>query len=266
MVVGVSVLTLAKAFGSPAGQTDTTAKPDKTYTGTVTSVDPKEHTLDVKGFAWSKKFNLGDSCTFALLEKPDGALADLHTGQKVSVGYLDASGVLVADRVQQEPMNYEGMVKAIDPAAHTMTVHLRMLDKTFQLADDCKVVLRNDKSGTLADIKPGSHVTVTYEIPGEKLTARQIAQTSTAFTGTLTAIDLDEKTVKAKSVFNSKKFNVGDNCAIVLNGKPGAELRDLKPGDRLEFSYDTVNGINVVNRIGVAEKGAPQETASLPMQ
>ena len=57
------------------------------------------------------------------------------------------------------------MVKAIDPTARTMTLHVRGLDKTFQIASDCNVLLRDDKPGRLADIQTGNHVTVTYETP-----------------------------------------------------------------------------------------------------
>jgi hypothetical protein len=249
MAICASVLTTTAVVTASADQAATAAKPDKNYTGTVVSVDPKEHTLDVRGLVLSKKFNLGDSCAYALLDKPAGTMSDLRPGEKVAVKYQDASGVLVADRVEQKPMRYEGMVTAISPENRTLTVHVTGMDKTFHITDNCGIVLRDDKSGTLADIQVGNHVTVTYETPGDTLTARQIAQTSAAFTGTLTAIDLGERTVKAKALFETKKFNLADNCAIVLNGKPEGQLSDLKPNDQLIFSYDEINGINVVNRI-----------------
>ncbi len=254
-----SVLTLTAALTSSADQTATAAKPDKTYTGMVVSVNPADRTLEVKGLILSKKFNLGSVCTYALLDRPAGVISDLRPGQKVVVSYQNASGVLVADRVQQKPMAEEGMVKAIDPAAHTLTLHLGVTDKTFQLPADCGVTLRGGKTGTLADIQTGNHVTVTYEAPNGKPTAREIAQTSATFTGNLTAIDLDQKTLKAKTMFATKKFNVGDDCAIVVNGKPDGKLTDLRPGESLTFSYDDVNGVNVVNRI------APAEASSSPM-
>lgn len=256
MAVCASVLTAAVVTAS-ADQAATAAKPDKNYTGTIISVSPTEHTLDVRGFLFSKKFNLGDNCTYVLLENPGGTIGDLRLGEKVAVKYQDASGVFVADRVKQEPMRYEGMVTAIDPENHTLTVHVRGMDKTFQIADDCSVVLRDDKSGTLNEIQVGNHVTVTYETPNDTLTARQIAQTSATFTGTLTAIDLGERTVKAKTLFDTKKFNLADNCAIVINGKTDGQLSDLKPDEQLVFSYNDVNGINVVNRIADANT-APQ--------
>jgi len=69
-------------------------------------------------------------------------------------------------------------VKACDPGQRTITLHTRGRDKTFPIAGDCKVALRGDKPGSLADIQPGSYVTVTYETPNDKPTARKITQTS----------------------------------------------------------------------------------------
>ena len=260
MVVGVSLLTAATALRAPADQPATATKHETTFTGTVVSVDPKENVLNVKEFLLSKRFNLGDACTYTFVGKASGAVADLRPGQKVAVSYENAHGVLVADRVVQKPLRHEGMVKAIGLDKQAITLHLRALDKTFQLADDCKVVLRGNRTGSLADVQPGNHVTVLYETPNGTPTARLIEQTSESFTGTLTAIDLSERTVKAKSTFDTKRFNLADGCAIVINGKTDGQMRDLKPGGRLTFSYDAVNGVNVVNRI--AAGGVPSETVT----
>ena len=261
--VCASVFTLTAALKVSADQTATAAKPEKTYTGMANAINPNERTLDVKGFMLSKKFNLGDNCAYALWNKPAGAIGDLRPGEKVTVAYQDAHGVLVADSVKQVPMMHEGMVKSIDPAAHIMTLQVRSMDTDIQLPGDCAVVLRGGKSGTLADIAVGNHVTVTYETPDNKLTARQIAQTSELFTGSLTAIDLTGQTVKAKAMFGSKKFHLADNCVVVINGKPDGKLSDLKLGDKLAFSYDDVNGVNIVNRIGTEP---PQETETTSIQ
>jgi hypothetical protein len=251
---------MAGALTSSADDAATNAIPHKSYTGTVVSVDGKEHTLGVEGFFTSKTFNLGGNCAYTFVDKGAGAIGDLHPGQRVEVVYQEAHGVLVADRVTQEPMCYEGTVKACEPGQRTITLRGRGRDKTFPIAGDCKVVLRGDKSGSLADIQTGNYVTVTYEIPNNKPTARGIAQTSETFTGSLTAIDLDTKTVKATALLDTKKFNLGDNCAIVINGKIDGQLADLKPNDKLVFSYDEINGVNVANRIALV--GTPQATAT----
>ena len=260
--VGLSVLTAAAAIRVSADEQGAAARQTETYTGTVTVVEPKERMLVVKGFLRSKTFSLGDNCEFAYLDKGAGNPSGLRPGQEVTVSYQNASGVLVANRVEQKTLRHEGTVKAIDPEKRTVTLHHRAMNKTFRIAEDCAVVLRNDKSGTLADIQPGHWVTVIYETPGSEATARHIAQTSATFTGSLTAIDLNDRTVKAKHAFGTKKFNLADNCSIIVNGKTDARLRDLKPGDDLAFSYDVVNGVNVVNRIATVDSSGEAITAS----
>lgn len=256
MAAWVSAFMLAGALRTVADDAVTAAIPHKSYTGTVMSVDTKEHTLGLKGTFLSKTFNLGENCTYTFVDKGADTISDLRPGQRVKVVYQEMHGVRVASRVIQEPMERQGTVKAIDPGQRTITLHERGMDKTFQIAGECEVVLRGDKPGALADIQAGDYVTVTYETPGDQPTAWVIAQTSETFTGSLTAIDLDTKTVKAKSLLDAKKFTLGDNCAIVLNGKINGQLADLKPNDKLVFSYDEINGVNVANRIAPA--GAPQ--------
>jgi hypothetical protein len=256
---GLSMLAATVTFRALADDSTAAVKPEKTRTGTVESVNAQEHTLRLKGYFFSKTFNLGDNCAYRFVDKDKGAIGDVHPGHRMKVRYQDAQGVLVADRVTQQPMSDEGMVKAIDPAQHVLTLRYGMMDKRFQLPDDCAVTLRGGKTGTLADIQPGNHVTVTYEIPNDKATAREIAQSSATFSGELTAIDLDQKTLKARALLDTKKFIVGDDCAIVVNGKPDGKLSDLKPTEELVLSYNNINGVNIVDRI------APANAASKPM-
>jgi Cu/Ag efflux protein CusF len=251
LAVAAAVLTAA-AFRASADQPLTVALPVNHYTGTVAAVDPADHTLTTKGFLLSKKFNLGGGCTYALLDKNSGAAGDLCLGEKITVSYQDAQGVLIVSRVEQQPMRLTGMVKSLDPATRTLTLQVHGLTRTIQIASGCCIVLRDHNSGMLSDIQTGNHVTVNYETPGSTLTAREIAQTSIPFTGTLTAIDLGERTVKAKSFLTTMKFNLAANCAIVINGKPDGKLDDLKPNSQRDFNYDEINGVNVVNRIATA--------------
>jgi len=229
------------------------AGPEKTYTGQVVSVDSRDRMLEVKSWMFSnKEFNLGANCAYELLGVNNGTVGDIRPGQKITVSYVDSHGVRIADRIDQSPMQYEGMVTAIDPNKHTLTLHRNGMDQPVLIADGCNVTLRDNKMGVLADVQPGDHVTVTYETPNGTPTARQISQTSIAFTGKLTAIDLEEKTVKAKGAMETMKFNLADNCAIVINGRPDGKLNQLLPDERLSFNYDSINGVNVVNRIAPA--------------
>ncbi len=159
----------------------------------------------------NKSFNLGDSCEYTFVSKGAGSINDLRPGQKITVCYQNFHGVLVANCVEQKPMRYEGTVKAIDPETRTLTLHLRARDKTFLIPNDCAVKLRENKSGSLAAVKPGQRVVVLYETPHGTPTARQIDQASATFTGKLAAVDVNNRTLKAKQVFGTKKFNLADN-------------------------------------------------------
>jgi hypothetical protein len=259
LVSCVIALAAAPQIGSAEGSSSTYSGPEKTFTGMVTAVDLNQHRLKARGdLLFGKTFNLGAACSYVFLDNPQATPAGLHPGQKIQVIYQSVDGVLVADRVMQLRMSFSGWVKAVDPKAHTLTVQPGgfELTKQFQFPDGCQVTLLGNKSGTLADIQPGNHVTLTYEAPPGMETITSIAQTSETFTGSLTAIDLEAKTLKAKSLFDTRDFNVGDHCVIDVDGKGGGHLSDLKPEEKLVFTFDDINGVNVVNRIALAEDAA----------
>ncbi len=265
MCVCASILMAMAVLRAPADQVTTTDRPEKTYSGTIVSVDTNELVLTVKWWAMFKKsFNLGGDCAVSQLENSHARITDLRPGEKVSVEYQDAHGVLIASRIEQEPMHAEGMVKSIAPDHGVMTLHSSTMDRQWLVADNCKVTLRNGKPGTFDDIQIGSHVTVTYETPGDQRVIRQISQTSIAFTGTLKAIDLVDRTLKASSAFDSKKFHVTDNCTIMMNGKTDGRLAGLALNDKFVFSYEEIDGVNVVNRIAPVEGQTKSVAASAP--
>jgi hypothetical protein len=261
MAVCASGLTLA-ALPSAADQATTAANPDKSYAGTVVSVNPDGRTIEVRGILFSKEFNLGENCAYVLWNKSAGSINDLRPGEKVTVAYQDANGVLASDRVTQEPMTVTGTVNAVDPATHTLTLGSKWTEKTYQMPDSC-VVLLDGKSSSPANLKRGYYVTITYESPNHRLVARQIEQTGTSFTGELTAVDLDSRTVKAKSMLDTKQFRLADNCAIVINGRTDTNLGDLTLGRNMTFNYEDVNGVDVVNRIAIVPASHETETTSM---
>jgi hypothetical protein len=244
---------LATDLPAPTTTDETAARPGKIYTGTIVSIEPKEPVVNVRGaMGFKKAFTLGCGCACRQLDKNVATAKDLRPGERVAVRYQDIQGVLIANRFEQEPMLLNGMVKALDAQLHTLTLHRTALDKHLQLADDCQVRLRAGKIGTFDDIKIGNHVTVIFETPDDQPTAREIAQTSVEFAGTLTAIDLEERTLKARGLTGTRKFNVAANCAIVIDDEPDGRLADLRLYDSLLFSYQEVDGVNVVDRIALS--------------
>jgi hypothetical protein len=188
----------------------------------------------------------------------------LRVGEMVEVNFRDSHGVLIADRVEQIPMQMTGMVAALDSTHRTLTLRRTPLDKLFMLPDDCQIVLRDGKPGAWDDVKPGNSVTVTYEVPDNIATARQIAQTSLEFTGELTAIDLEDRTLKARNLFASMKFHIAGDCAYVMGDKTNGCAADLRLGDLLDCSYEAINGISVANRIAVLEVPLNRLTIQAP--
>jgi Cu/Ag efflux protein CusF len=265
MVVGASILS-ATVFNASGAQPANTVGPEKNYTGMVANVDLKENTLEAKGVLFNKKFNLATGCSYSFWGGQNGNESGLHPGQKVTVWYQNTDGVLVADRIEQQPMRLEGRVKSVDAASHTVTVHEEGLglNKEFRFAAGCRVMLRDDRFGTLSDIQPVNYVALVYETPSGLPSVQQISQTSEKFTGTLTAVDIEERTVKARSLFAGKKFNLGDDCVIIVNGRTNGRLNNLKPDDKLVFTYDEINGVNVVNHIAPATEGANTVAVTQP--
>jgi len=261
-LLGMYCLSMLVWMGSVAAYADEAATANhklKTYSGTITYVDPTEKTVTVKRFLFTKTFNLAENCALSVGDKNDAALEDLRPGQAVEVAYKNAGGVPVANRIVQKKLRYTGSVLSIDPEKHKLTVSRRGFSKTFSIPSDCKVVLKDDKSGSIENVKVGQTITVVYETPNDSLVARQIEHTSATFVGTLEAIDASARVVKAKHVVGEKKFNLSGDCKIVINGKSNASLSDLRLGQKLVLDYDDVDGVNVVNRIALSEGSA--ETA-----
>jgi hypothetical protein len=126
-----------------------------------------------------------------------------------------------------------------------------LLNKTFQIAPDCQIVLFDGKSGVIQDIQPGNYVTVTYETPGDEAVANKIAQTKSTFIGHVVELNPTNRTIVAAKVLdlNSREFRLADNCAIVFNGKTNGQLSDLKVCDKIALTYHNIKGVDVVSYI-----------------
>jgi len=227
---------------------------EKTWTGTLTAVSDQDKILSAKGWLLSKTFNIGQNCTVSTINKSQAALSDLQPGEKVEVRFRSAGGVLVADRITEQPLRYSGTVQAVDPKAETLTLEQGVrktgpFRQPLRIANDCKVVLSNGKDGTINDVKPGDQVTIIYQLPGGSPLAHHILEKTTTFVGKLEAIDLPARTVKAKEIVGQKKLTLADGCQILVPGKEDAQLKDLELGQKYKFTYESVNGVNVAVRI-----------------
>jgi len=243
-------------------------KNESTWTGTVAAVNPQNSTITGKWWWFTKTFNLGDNCAISVPDKNEGALSDLRPGEKVKIRYQDVEGVLVADRITERPLHCRGTVRDVDRNAKTVmiegnTAYKRFLThNTFGIAGDCRVILPDGRNGGLDDLRPGSMLAIFYELPDNSPVAYRIKVKSSTFVGTVDAIDLSQRTVKPREMLGEKKFNLADGCRIVVNGNQNAQLKDLELGRKYQFTYEDVNGVDVVNRIAPIQGTKPVETAS----
>jgi hypothetical protein len=160
-------------------------KAERNYTGVVISVDTNAQVFWIKrSLLPVRQFAYGDKCEmtllYSILQNGGGTSPDLRPGEKVTVSYQDSHGVHIADRIEQQPMQFSGTVKELNPEKHRLTLHRWVLDKRMTIAPDCIIVFGSDKTGTLADIHSGDHVVVIYETPGGNPMAWQITKTNAA--------------------------------------------------------------------------------------
>ncbi len=266
--LGILVLTVALPQGLEAAQQPAGTNHEKCWRGTVSAIDTRDNTIAVKRAWLTKKFNVGEHCAITAIGKKEAALTDLRPGERVRIRYQNAEGVLVADRIAERALHYRGTVSAIDQQNGTVTMEQAPLYRPFRAperfhtAKDCEVTLWNGHAGTLAELHPGDRISVTYERPDGSPTAYRIEEKSRTLVGAVDAIDLSARTVKARQTLGETKFNLGDDCRIVVNGEKAGQLKDLALGRSYQFTYEQVNGVNVLERIAPAQAGKPAETAS----
>jgi Cu/Ag efflux protein CusF len=244
----VSLVGAASALGDAA--LETKSAKEKVYTGTVLAVDPDGQTVAVKGLLLNKTFNAAPACAVSFEDKPEATLENLRPGHKVDVHYQKVRGVLVASQIVQHNQVIEGHITAIDPGARTLAIKDSNTTKKLVVAEQHSVILKDDKVGTLENLKVGHRVSVAYNAADGVWTTHKIVQNAESFVGTIQAIDAGARTVRARSYLKEKKFNLADRCQIIVEDKTDAEMRDLRIGDRVEFSYENANGVLVVTRIG----------------
>ncbi len=251
-----------------AGEKPAGMNREHTWTCTLSAVNAADKTVAGKHWLTIRTFHLGENCVIAGLNDKNAELSDLHSGEKVRIRYQGSEGVWVADRITVKPLRYAGRVRSVDGKAGTVTMEQTPLRqpfeaaKTFRLAESCKVALADGGHGALADLQPGDRLDIIYELPGGAPVAYQIRDQSSTFTGTLDAIDLSDRSVKAKATLGKREFSLADKCQIRLPDRPRGSMNDLTVGQRYRFTYQVINGVNIVERIVPAQETKSAETAS----
>jgi len=261
-------LVAALPLGAQADQPTAGKQSEQTCVGTLSAVNAQGNTVTLRTWWRSRTFNLGDRCVILAIDKGGVALSDLRPGVEVRIRYQKVDGVLVADRIAERPLHYAGTVDAVDAKARTVTMAEEPLAKpfrrprVFRIADDCKVILPDGKHATLASLQAGDRITILYESPGWTPVAYRIRQRSLTFVGMVDEVDLSGRTVEAKDMLAGKKFELSDQCRILGPDGRAGHLKDVALGRRYEFTYENVEGVNVLTRIAPAQPAMSTETAA----
>ena len=152
------------------------AKSESGWAGTVTAMNSDSHTVSAETWWRTLTFYVGSDCAISTPDKANAALKDIRTGEKVKVSYRKQGSLRIADRIQVQSLHTTGTVLAVDPKDRLVTLQETLQHRTFHVSRDCKVILWNNKVGRLADLGPGSRVSVTYDSPGAPPVAYQIRE------------------------------------------------------------------------------------------
>jgi ribosomal 50S subunit-recycling heat shock protein len=80
---------------------------DLNFSGTIRAIDAEKQTVTAKSLLHEKTFHVGDGCKIVVNGQVNGSLRDLRIGDRMSVSYDNADGVLVASRISKEPTSSE---------------------------------------------------------------------------------------------------------------------------------------------------------------
>ncbi len=256
--------TYAEDTGTPKPAVSTPA--NIAFTGAVAKVDRNDKTVVVKKGLFTKTFNLAKDCGFVLLDKKNAKLDDLQPGNRVEVTYQKSGGVLIAIQVREVETTFSGTVNNVDMEKRLVTVKGAWGNKTFQVRDDSKLVLKEKGDISLSGLKVGHKVNLTYENENGVLAVLKLEQSSLTFNGSILAIDTATHTLKAKFLLTEKKFNLAGDCKVVVDGKLG-QVTDLRIGQSAEISYEDISGVLVASYIVQPPLGAPisQKTPAEPV-
>jgi Cu/Ag efflux protein CusF len=154
--------------------------------------------------------------------------------------------------------NYTGMVTAVNEKDKTVTVKQFLFDRTFNLADNCKIVLADGSKGDLSDIRAGQKLDVQFAKERGVYIAYQITRQNLTFTGYIDVINPASKFLVVKSGLQSPHFKLAKDCSVIAEGGKDGSLDDLKPGQTVSVNYEEQNGNKVarsVERDGVIFSG-----------
>jgi hypothetical protein len=210
--------------------------------GTVAKLDPIQNQLTVQTFGGKQKMRLGfDVRTRFFRDGQASNQRELKPGQRVYVDTQLEGTRIFAKTIwieTQAPVgDARGQVMSYDRGAGTLTLRDELSAEPSKFHLDPSAVVRQDKeTRSVADLKPGSLVSLTFGSQGrERSEVREInilAQPGSSFSffGKITFIDLSRRLIAIANDPDSKTYD------IYLEALPSSVLRDVHQGSEVGIS------------------------------
>ncbi len=230
--------------------------------GTVTSVDEIQNRLTVKPFGGKQRLHMNfDVRTHIFRNGLEATERDLKPGDRIYLDtMLDGSKVFAKSiwiRNSAGSGNGRGQIIRYDSHANTLTLRDDVSTEPVNFRLDSGTVIRTgDSTGSVADLKSGSLVAVTFDPQqGRSGVVREIsilAEPGSVFTfmGKVTFIDLSQKMIALANQSDDKDYN------IYFKSLPAADMQGLREGSRLSISAIFDGSRYVAQKIDIIS-GAP---------
>lgn len=156
-------------------------------------------------------------------------------------GYPDDAAIEKKAAVKEAPV-FSGTLDSVNAKDKTFAVKKFFITRTFNVAENCAVSLEDKKSASLADLRPGHPVDVSYQESGGVYVADKVLQKNLTFSGTISALDNTTHQVTVHNTWGNKAFALADDTKYVSRDKSSATLDDLRLGNKVEVIYEVENG------------------------
>jgi len=210
--------------------------------GTVAKLDPIQNQVTVQTFGSKQKMRMGfDVRTRFFRDGQTSNQRELKPGQRVYVDtMLDGTKIFAKTiwiETQAPAGDARGQVMSYDPQDGTLTLRdeLSAQPNKFHVAPTT-VVRQEKETRSVADLKPGSLVSLTFGAQGgDHRTVSEInvlAQPGSSFSffGKVTYVDLSRRLIAIANQPDSKTYD------IYLEALPMSALRDVRQGSEVGIS------------------------------
>jgi len=141
------------------------------------------------------------------------------------------------DQAGRKQHSTTGTINAVDANQRAVKVRHLLLTRDFNLANDCAIAVGNKTQANVADLKPGMEVDVCYTDADGVRVATRIEQQKVSRTGSIQAVDTQNRKLTLDQGALTKHFRIGEGCRYVMNDDKTGTLNDLKVGQRVTISY-----------------------------